>query len=711
MSLRNYNLREEYRNQMINVIDEFYYPMLKESVRYDRAVAFFSSTSLVENLFGITELIKNGGKIRLIVTPHLSDRDIKEIRNGYIAREEYAASKIIAELDNISDEYELSKVSLLAYLIKVKKLEIKVACSEMDYKHSLYHEKLGLFYDKFGNYVSFSGSMNESGTAFLLNYETIDVFTSWKDQSRCKRKRDAFELLWRNEDSKCTVKKFQDIDDFIINKYSSIDVDFDVDEKEYKKYKKTVHKQDLWIKYPDWFEIREYQIEAIKRWKNNGYRGIYDMATGTGKTLTALSSICELYNSYDNSFVVIILCPLQHLVEQWVEDIVDFGVKPIVCYSKYKWEEKLKRNIRNFNLKVKKNILVITTNSTFQTEKFQKYVNHVKGKKLIVVDEAHNLGSKKMRELANERFDFRLGLSATIERHQDEDGTEFLIDFFEGICFSYPLELAIKKRDLTPYYYYPNVVYLTEAELEEYIAISIKISKFYNYKNEDANETVERLLIKRARKIAGAENKLQKFQEILKRGYSSSNNILVYCGATNVSYESYNEEQVEVEELRQLEAVIDIMANKEKMRVSKYTSEESVDERSMIKEKFQNTELIQALVAIRCLDEGVNIPGIKTAFLIASSTNPKEHIQRRGRVLRLYEDKTHAEIFDFIVLPQKPFGTSVDISKSEKSLINKELMRLKEFASMSLNPSVSMRIEQQIQSDYNYIYLGGEDFE
>jgi superfamily II DNA or RNA helicase len=313
-------------------------------------------------------------------------------------------------------------------------------------------------------------------------------------------------------------------------------------------------------------------------------------------------------------------------------------------------------------------------------------------------------------------YNYRLALSATLERHHDEEGTQRLLDYFTDKCIIYTLETAIKEEKLTPYYYYPIPIYFDEDELEKYNELTEKIINILRKNPDHSRKTLpkaaEMLLIQRARVVASARNKLKALYDIISRDYVHDNQMLIYCGATTVANASYVEGQAEEEEKKQIALVVDMLGNKLGMRVSKFTSEEDSKEREEIKAYFQNGDMLQALVAIRCLDEGMDIPGIRTAFILASSTNPKEYIQRRGRVLRTAKGKQYAKIYDFITLPRdldspKPYQSHID---SELSLIRREYERMEDFARLSENPSDVIKLQDKITAFYNLYYAGGEDY-
>ena len=426
---------------------------------------------------------------------------------------------------------------------------------------------------------------------------------------------------------------------------------------------------------------------------------------GTGKTLTALASIEDLYQNNNKRLAVIILCPYQHLVEQWVEDIIRFGMIPIIGYSSSKqknWKKLLEQAVRSFNLKVSNHFCFVTTNASFVTKKVQEQIKLLSEDTVFVVDEAHNIGASNYRKNLPENIKFRLGLSATIDRHNDEEGTDALAKYFGNKCIEYSLKDAIDNRMLTRYYYYPVLTYLDDEELEKYIAITSQIAKLITKRKGKSilSEYAKQLLIKRSRIIAGARGKLITLENIM-QDHINDNYLLVYCGATTVK--ENDEDDLDFGK-RQIDLVTDLLGNKMNMRVGRFTSQESAQERSQIREAFADGETLQALVAIKCLDEGVNIPSIKTAFILASSTNPKEYIQRRGRVLRKFPGKDYAVIYDFITLPFELDTLSLqrdELIESTKGLMKRELIRMMDFAQISENPSSTYDLMYDLKHAFN----------
>lgn len=724
MSLKDYDseIKSEYRSLIDNVVQDFYIPLLKEADSYKRAVGFFSSTALIEISKGIGAMAERGGHIQIVASPYLSDEDLAAIKNGYEERDKIIEGALLRSLsDEHADYYSMQRLNLLASLIADRILDIKIAYTEDKNGIGMYHEKMGIIEDIEGNRIAFSGSMNESLTAMAANYETIDVFCNWRegsDSDRVALKSNAFYSIWNDSEPNIKVREFQTISDVLIDRYRKYSPRFDLDEEQFKRtmhYHRELQKTPSHIlpvgaRIPADITLFPYQEEAISVWVGDNYRGIFDMATGTGKTYTGLGAISKLSEDLEDDLAVIIVCPYQHLVEQWVEDIVRFNIKPIIGYSsstQKDWKKRLSKAVLDQKIRKDKSFFCfVCTNATFTNVYVQEQISKIKSPILLVVDEAHNFGARSYAQLLDDRFTYRLALSATLERHRDEEGTELLYNFFGKKCIEYTLDRAIKEDKLTRYKYYPILVYLNEDELTGYEQLSYEMSKcLIKDKNGryKLNKHGELLALKRARIVAGAQGKLDALKEQIKP-YAADNNILVYCGATNVLDENPDVYNMDESEVRQIEAVTRILGNDLGMEVARFTSQESIETRAMIKEQFLKGDRLQAIVAIKCLDEGVNIPGIRTAFILASTTNPKEYIQRRGRVLRKAPNKDIAEIYDFVTLPRpldEVSSLTAEQAQRDKALVKNELARIKEFGQLSENSMTSNELIWNIEEVYH----------
>lgn len=403
------------------------------------------------------------------------------------------------------------------------------------------------------------------------------------------------------------------------------------------------------------------------------------MATGTGKTITALAASACLYER-ERRLAVVIAVPYQHLVDQWQEEAQTFGYRPILAYqSKKRWLSELNQQIMEFNAGYRDFISVITTHTTFTTPHFQNSISRLRGPSLLIADEAHHLGADRSRQSYPANLPFTLALSATPDRWFDDQGTIALRAFFGETVFSFPLEKAIG-ISLTPYYYYPHLVPLTEAELEQYEQLSAKIGPLMRRDDEQGQELLKMLLIRRAELLNKAENKLSALSALI-GVLDDIEHTLFYCAP------------------KQIDDVLQLLGWEKGLRVHRFTAEESSQERQKLLADFSSGN-IQALVAMKCLDEGVDVPSTRTAFIIASSSNPREFIQRRGRILRKFPGKEFSIIHDLIAIPPQGWTQKSPTFDAERSIIRRELQRFKEFAAPALNKHQALDVVWDFAKHY-----------
>lgn len=472
MSFKDLKLLKHYKTYKNDIIKEFYTPVLQQAVLYQRAVGFFSSTALIDLTKGISGMIRNGGKIRFIVSPLLSQEDIDAINKGY-EKKKIIGEALMREFKEPENYFQEERLNWLAYLIEEGFLEIKVAFTPPNKEMGMYHEKVGIVTDEYGNKIVFTGSLNETINAFHNNYESIVVFNSWEEsKDYAEEMQKEFELLWKDKGDDLEIIEFPDVvkEKFRVCRKENLNLDIDSEEELMLEpiIKKGVPHM------PKDFTLREYQIDAIESWREHGYHGIFDMATGTGKTYTGLGAVVRLFEE-KKRLAIVIVCPYQHLVEQWVEDIELFNMTPTIGYSASKqknWKKRLENDVLDFSLEIIDSFCFVTTNATYSTKFVSDLMSQLGPDTLLLVDEAHNFGSSNLRRHLYPNIEYRLALSATLDRHGDEEGTQALKDYFGEKCIEYDLNRAIKEKKLTPYYYYPIVVYLDDDELEKYKEIS-----------------------------------------------------------------------------------------------------------------------------------------------------------------------------------------------------------------------------------------------
>lgn len=436
---------------------------------------------------------------------------------------------------------------------------------------------------------------------------------------------------------------------------------------------------------PDWIEARQYQQKAVRNWLDANGRGILHMATGTGKTVTALLAASHVAQSIGDDLALVVAVPYQHLVDQWSKDLVDFGADPILGYqSRRNWQPRLERELLEFNNGVRDTCVVVTTHRTLSMESARRTLSRATGRMMLIADEVHHLGANHTQNALMDDFSLRLGLSATPERWYDEEGTEKLTSYFGGTVFDYGLEKAIESGALCEYYYIPHIVELQDGEMEEYIQLTEKIGRLFAQQQtgEDFelgdNQSLQTALFKRARLIGTAREKLDLLVDLFRRGPDPSYS-LVYCSDGSTGLDDGGE--------RHIDATTTRLRDECGLTVERFTAREDQVERERLLSAFEAGN-IPVLTSIRCLDEGVDVPATRTAYLLASTSNPRQYVQRRGRILRQHKDKKLAVIHDFITIPdtsRHPEVLSDDQYDVERKLIRKELERVTTFAESARN--------------------------
>lgn len=449
-------------------------------------------------------------------------------------------------------------------------------------------------------------------------------------------------------------------------------------------------------KIPEYLQLRQYQRQAVSNWFANQGRGTLKMATGSGKTITALAIATELYQKIGLQ-VLLVVCPYRHLVSQWDRECRKFSLEPILAFESVRnWQSQLSNQLYNIHSGKQAFLTIITTNASLIGDGLQSQIKYFPDKTLIVGDEAHNLGAPRLEQSLPRNIGLRLALSATPERYFDEQGTEFVFDYFGSVLQpELTLADAIKQGALVHYLYYPILVKLTEAETRTYARLTKRIGWVMMAEEKLENqETLTSLLMQRARLIGTAANKLAALRQLMMERLDSTHT-LFYCGDGSV------EEAVSVEGGRQLAAVTKLLGTELGYRINTYTAETSLGEREDLRSQFETGKL-QGLVAIRCLDEGVDIPAVQTAIILASSGNPRQFIQRRGRILRPHPGKERATLFDMIVLPPDLERDTIEV---ERNLLKKELRRLLEFADLADNAGEARIKLLQLQRKYGLLDL------
>ncbi|WP_204042531.1 DEAD/DEAH box helicase family protein [Acrocarpospora phusangensis] len=668
-------------------MSDFYVPALERATRYDRAVGYFTSSSLALITSGVDGLVRNGGRIRLIASPYLTSDDIAAISQGYELRDiiDQAVARTLVSPES-QETADLTKLAQVSRLIADGTLEIKIAIVRRDHRIALYHEKVGLIGDAYGDRIAFSGSMNETSAAYSDNFESIEVFKSWvsSDLRRVDRIAADFESLWAGKTPRVETFEFPKLAREYLEKLARKLPEIDRPPLFSRPSgSSNSQNQDGWATLPDQISLRRYQSDAVEDWFATGRRGIFQMATGTGKTITALAVLSEVgkvLREHKKSLLTVIVVPLLDLVEQWSQELLRFGVVPLKCRdSASTWEPQARNMIAGIRSDTSRSCTLIVTNKAFGGSAFQTLLRNTRVPIFIIADEAHHLGAEHLRSTLPDQAGMRLALSATPERWFDEEGTEALSNYFGKTLVSLGLKEAIDLGALTPYRYWPVLVPLTDNEAALYYELTAKIGALYGKRlagkqNKFEDSALDQLLNKRAKVLGHAELKIPTLRdEVLKRRDLTFQ--LVYCaeGGRPAAEGSPGPGQVE--------QVLELLGNDLGMRVHPYTSHEPKEKRRDLLRAFGTGNELEALVSMRCLDEGVDIPDARVAYMLASSSNPRQFIQRRGRILRRAPGKRSADVIDFISVPPR----DPDLYSIEQKLFRREIARFVEFAKYSMN--------------------------
>lgn len=710
--LRQLNLKAVYRSEYDNLLEDFYIPALSNSLAYDRAVGFFSASMLSYAAQGLSAFVENDGHMRLIFGGPLEPDDERAIREGYDRRaiSDRLGSEFVRAIEEVDDALFYRRLELLSWLVASGRLEVKVALK----KRGMYHEKIGILTDADGDKVIFQGSANETTNALLpdFNFESINVFQGWRSElsDHFTPYVAGFERLWENKSPNTLVLSFPDAAKEklikIANRAPKL-INPRLESEIWKRYAPVESDVRSHIDHPQVpavfngseFSILAHQRKALDAWKANGFQGIMALATGAGKTVTAIYGAVRIYEQ-TKRLCFVIAVPYQNLADQWCGVLAEFNIVPIRCYgSAAEWFNDLTKAVSLYQTGALNFLCVVVVNRTLQSEQFGSLLQQIPGENLLWVgDECHHHSASGLLNALPDQAALRLGLSATPEHYLDTDRNSRLVKFYGRVVAAYSLEEALSDGVLSPYKYHVVLVDLTEEEVDEYRGLTEQISKLSARANKpkpnpNDDEQLKMLLFRRARLLGKAHNKISELEKLLK-GLQPAPLTLFYCG------DGSTEDQDSQEPMRQVEAVSSRLYRLG-WKSSVFTARETRTERDVLLDYFR-LALIDALVAIRCLDEGIDVPACRTAYILASSKNPRQFIQRRGRILRKSPGKEFAEIFDFMVRIPEHLCEGNDF---ERKLIRGELERVAEFARMAINSGDAVRTLKPILDQYDLSHI------
>jgi superfamily II DNA or RNA helicase len=687
ISLKSLPIKQSYDSDRDKPLYDFYIPVLSVATSYKRITGSFSSGILAKAALGIAGLIVNGGKMQLLAGVEVNQRDFDAMKESVDSPEKYINDLMEHEVGDIEAFLSNDFVQALAWMLANGLLEIRIGVVPPG---NLSHMKVGIIEDKEGNSLSFSGSNNETPSGWEHNIEEFKVFRGWVEQEKGYFESDTskFSDLWEGRGKRIKVFNLpQAISDKII--------------RSAKKNGPPKLIQDLSAMSPkiERFKPREDQLKAFEAWREKKHMGIFEMATGTGKTFAGLMCLNYILEQHKR-LVCVIAAPGEILVSQWQEDLLEaarsgsedyFGklssIRPdrkiIASGENQSWRKELINALHDLKNSEGGSLLIFTTHATLSSPDFiSRIQSDTALPSMLIVDEVHGLGAVKRKEGLLDVYSMRLGLSATPVRYMDEEGTDFLIKYFGGIAYTLLMDEAIKKGYLARYNYWPFFVELTAEEREEYQLLSEKISKYSAIarNNPDFGNSMERLLHQRANIIKSATNKIDALEDIYKdvvARFGDFRDVLIYCDVGGQLAHAMTR-------LRNIGVLSHRLTGEEGKTVKEQYGDRS--ERQKILDDFQDGHY-QALVAMKVLDEGVNIPSAKIGIFLASTGNPREYIQRRGRLLRRIPGKKEvAYIYDVLVAP--PVGAKAE----EAKYYLQEWKRFKEFARSAENAAESLNI-------------------
>ena len=729
----------------------FFSDCLCNATRFDLKLGFFSTSAINVLSDGFAAFLYNGGRMRLIINDVLSQQDKDIINKAGDSSAIIPAISLndIAKLKETLSQRGRHFFDCIAWLIRNNRIEIKIVTPKDS--NGISHTKCGLFADA-TNKVAFDGSCNFSRTALIENVESVTAFCDWdspSDKFRIEDVEEDFLRTFNGEDNSVEyldssairtsiTSIFPDksiknlLEEEIDMLQNGIISDYPISIKRAlsrakEKIVKTIQavesnkikaiEENKNPRFPYLSGPRKYQITAFENWKNNNQKGLFAMATGTGKTLTALNCLLQIYNK-SKYYKAIILVPTITLVEQWERECKKFNFNNIikVCSKYPQWKSEIDR------IKLKETVnsdiasyIIISTYASFVRDNIFPILNSFPKKRvLFIADEAHNMGSGRILDkIEGIPYLRRIGLSATPERQYEEEVNRQIFDFFgssEKFTFEYSMQEAINNGFLCRYYYYPHIVRLTDEEMSEYMEISKKLAKIYNPKKKDfrkGEDILKILLLKRKRIIHKAINKIVAFQQIISERYAEKGNLkytLVYVPEGNRVDDNYSDIYDTIDTIgddEETNHIIDYYTNivckiTPTTTVKKFTSDSK--ERDEILSEYEKGTL-EVLTSMKCLDEGVDVPRSELAIFCASTGNPRQFIQRRGRILRTHKDKKYAYIHDLVVVPE--VNSASESYQMERNLLESELKRVRDFALMSENTDFTFQQLRHILEYYN----------
>lgn len=697
MSFKSLDIKTSYESGLGDIVQDFYEPVLTDAILYDRISGFFTSTSLAVAARGMCNFIKNGGVMRIITSPILSSDDVEIIEKLIEKKGEIKSKELGLDLDALEDVLISDHVKAFGWLLSAGKIDVRLAIllgddnkpvtKEKLLSAGLFHQKIGILTDLEGNHISFSGSINETASAWTKNDEEFKVFKEWEESSSYYYKdRECFNTLWEGKKRNVVIV---DLPHAVKNELIEYSKDFDADKISAKQYIERKRKQTSPFEL-DGISLFYYQKEALDNWKKLGFSMLFEMATGTGKTRTAIAGFNYVKNNNTRT-ITVIACPQNALAKQWKEnEVASFNLKydkeVIIDGTVPQWKSVLKDVCLENGAGFADHCIIYTTHNTASSDSFVSILsNNVSPKTVLIFvgDEVHWLGAKTLRKALLPIYEYRIGLSATPSRWFDDAGTRLLEDYFGNNHYEFTMKDALAeinpitgKHFLVDYMYLVSRISLNEEEGQRYSEITEKISKLYRMRENDpeAAEAYDRLLQKRAEIIKNADNKFSILSNILDKMIEEEQleNLIIFVSP---------QQKRTVLEMLESKGVVHHQLTQEEGNIPR-KEYNGLTERQHIIKLFKEKKY-QALVAIKCLDEGIDIPTACRGILMSSSTNPREYVQRIGRIIRQDKNKKLAYLYDICV--ESSGSLSDELQDIDAKIRANERKRLQEIAANAIN--------------------------
>ena len=694
---------------------------LANSIQFDLGLGYFSSTSINVLSSGFARFIVNGGNMRLYINEHISEEDYNLFKSGNPDGLEKDLLERYADLKKTLSKRDEHFFKCLALLLQQDRIRVRIVVKK---NGGLAHQKVGVFTDKNGDKVCFTGSLNMTASALLANLETIECTCSWRGEDSYGKVQDSvqhYDEMWNGRNNDIILYDAKTFCQLIVSEYPNIKSADLLEEEEHLSRQFVTQKSSAIAvgahkvnepHFPEGESPFDYQEEAYKTWVKNGKQGIFAMATGTGKTKTALNCVLHEYQD-SGKYQVLVLVPTIALVDQWKDEVDSFGFTNIIEVSSDnpQWRSKLTQLKNNILLyKQQCDFFIISTYDSYCNRDFQQLVDQLPEDLVIIADEAHNIGSPSVRAAFRTiRAKRRIALSATPSRIYDEEGTEELESFFND-KYPYIVSFSMAKAQscgrLMHYNYYPIIVSLDEDEMKGYVDISKRLMRLYDASGHCRDEKKAKALLQdRKRILHKARKKISALKTMIKDiGEEKLKYCFVYVpeGLSEKDYEeSCNLESTRIIE-EMLCAIKDVYPN---VKCNTYIGEKKKKERKAILTGFAEGK-IDVLLAMKCLDEGVDIPRTQYGIFASSTGNPRQFIQRRGRLLRKHDDKSIAYIYDMIVVPSSVIeGVVPEYYNIEANLVRQELARVAYFAQLASNYYMDVQPALKEISDYYQLDL------